>query len=579
MTRAKLSIIILLIISLSFAACNGEASHPIPAVVQDGGGLVGVTIKAVPGEGEIYLSTFPNTGVATQKSVDDAVIYVASKLGKSLDDCNILVSIDGNIAEYVDGPSAGVAFSVLTYAAIEGEHVRDDATVTGAVDRFGKVGRVGGLYEKASALSKNHIKYFLTPQHSLHERVILSHIQRTSDLEIIEVENVDEAIGFMVFNREVEKKPLTIPDRSLKNIESYDASDLDKFKEITLELIEGERKVVNNIKDDEREVKEIKDVFLVELERQNALIEKGYLFTAANEAFLDYIDASTIVDVENPDIVDLNKKVNSINKCLNSLQTAKKTDKNFEWLIGADLRKSWATQRIGATDVSAAQLAEEKYFIYNQLMYADAWCVISSLLVKTGLSIEQGEQIDETSWKHMAQKKLLELEKLNITNEDILDHIDSAKISFKAGNYGAAAFDATFAESMYASDNAINSASSELLVTSTVNRLKNEKRSSLWGKIYQSQAVFISRTGDNAGAYRLLKYADDLDKLVTELHDSAKLIKLSPDSTSSNKKTDVQPPPALPQTSASSKLQPENVNCLPGFIFVFTIGLVYIRRK
>ncbi len=577
MTRVKFSIIVLFIISLSFAACNGEASHPIPAVVQEGGGLVQVTIRAVPGEGEIYLSTFPNTGVATQKSVDDAVIYVASKLGRSLDDCNILVSIDGDIAEYVDGPSAGVAFSVLTYAAIENQHVRDDAAVTGAVDRFGKVGRVGGLYEKASALSKNNIKYFLTPQHSLHERVILSHIERTSDLEIVEVENVDEAIGFMIFNRDVEKKPLVIPDRSLKNIESYDASDLDKFKQITLELIETERKVVNNIKDDEREVKEIKDVFLAELERQKSLIDKGYLFTAANEAFLDYIDASTIVDVSNPDIVDLNKKVNSINKCLNSLQTNKKTDKNFEWFIGADLRKAWATQRIEATDINAAQLAEEKYFIYNQLMYADAWCVISSLLAKTGLGIEGGEQIDETSWKHSAQKKILGLEKLNVTNEDILDHIDSAKISFKAGNYGAAAFDATFAESMYESDNAISSASSELLVTSTVNRLKNEKRSSLWGNIYQSQAVFISRTGDNTGAYRLLKYADDIDKLVTELHDSAKLIKLSPEPANNKKTADV--PPVLPQTSASSQLQPENVNCLPGFIFVFVVGLIYTRRN
>ncbi len=568
---------ILIFANLSFAVCNGEASHFIPAVVEEGGGLVGIHVKAVPGIGEVYITTFPHTGVVTQQSIDNAVAYVFSKVNQPFSECNILVSIDGNIAEYVDGPSAGIALSVLTYAAVENQPIRNDATVTGSVDKSGNVGRVGGLYEKARAISKDHIKYFLTPQHTLHERVLLSHIKQISNIEIIEIDNADEAIDFMVFNKSIEKKLLVAPDRSLPNIPFYDSSDLQDFRNITLDLIDLENTEVNKIPENDQDIKEIKDLFLNEINRQQKLVEKGYTFSAANDAFLDYIDASTVVDVSNPDAVDLKKKYVSIKACLDSLPNNKKTDNDFEWLIGSDLRKAWAVQKIDSLDINGKQLAEEKYFLYNELMYGDAWCKISGLLAKNGLRLEGGKEIDETAWKLITQKKILDAQKLNITSEDLLNHFETAKLLFNQGKYGAAAFDTTFVLSMYESEKDLSSSSSSLLVTSNINRLKNTKRLSLWGKIYQTQGVFLTENGDSdqLSAYKLLKYAEDLDKLADELRGSVKLAPLNSMSASDSSKSKdinsfIQP---------SKKQESQNINCLPGYIFLFVITILHFKKQ
>lgn len=565
-------------LALSFAACNGEASHYVPAVVEDGGGLVRIDVKATPGTGQTFITTYPHTGVATQQSINNAVSYVFSKISKPMNECDILVSIDGNIAEYVDGPSAGVALSVLTYAAVEGRHLRDDATVTGAVDAAGNVGRVGGLYEKARVISRNHIKYFLTPIHSLHERVLLSNILRTSDLEIIEIENLGEAIDFMIFNKSIEKKPLAAPDRALPAIDAYDSSDLDDFKAITLNLIEIERSVVNKIKTDETEVKEIKNLFLNEISRQQQLAEKGYLFSAANEAFLDYIDASTVVDMSDPDVVDLTKKANSIMSCLGNLSSDKKTDKNFEWLIGADLRKAWADQRISRLDINGRHLAEEEYFLYNQIMYADGWCMISTLLRDTAQGMDDSTGIDESLWKLEAQKRIIDVQKLNISDEDLLDHFETAKILFSDGKYGAAAFDATFVSSMYEAGNALATSASDVLLKSSVDKLKNTKRISLWGRIYQTQGAFLSQgsNSDFASAYKLLKYAENLDALENVLRGS---IRLTESGTPANQ-TISQPQNSYNQFTPQSPEPPKSdaVTCFPGFIFVFVVAILYSNR-
>ena len=571
--RLRLFILLILaLVSISFA-CLDTVGHFIPAVVETGGELVHITVKAVPGDGKVFISAFPHTGITTQASAEDAVYYAFLKTGQDKTRCDILISIDGDVAEYVEGPSAGVAFAMLTYAALENKEIKNDVSFTGGVNKKGDTIPVGGLYEKTKALGINKVKYFITPTNSLHERIILSQLKKKYNVEVIEAENLDEVVNFLFLNGTIERKKLTVPIRELPNLENYEVSDLEKFKQVTLKLIDLENQTINNILTTNEDIKEIKILFLTEVNRQTALVDKGYLFSAANDAFLNYIDASTVLNGANPDSININKKIDDVNKCLDSIPKIKKTASNYEWIIGADLRTTWANQRLDSIDTENIVLAEEKYFAFNQIMYADAWCKVASGLINVA---GNGGPIEESAWRGIALDKIKEIERLNLSDIELEEHFESAKLAFNNQKYGAALYDSMFAMSMYNSDKTL-ALTPTLNIVATINRLKTEKRASLWGRIYQTQGALLAQSSsdeDQKNAYRLLQFAKDLDDLNEQI--KKYIIQENPSIRG----------PKLGQGDGKTenievelpKLDIEGQSCIPSFIFLSTLMVAFIRR-
>src|SRR3989338_1473755 len=118
---------LLLLFSISFSICSGNASVYVPAIVGDNGGeLVNLSVNLIDGYGDVYITASPRTGVSTQESAENSVELAFQKSGRDIFACDTLVHIGGkNIAGYVDGPSAGAAFSVLTFAALNGITIPD----------------------------------------------------------------------------------------------------------------------------------------------------------------------------------------------------------------------------------------------------------------------------------------------------------------------------------------------------------------------------------------------------------------------------------------------------------------------
>jgi uncharacterized protein len=155
--------------------CSGMISHQVPAVVGNNGGLVDVTVSFVPsesGNGSIFAGVYPRLGVSTQESIDQAISYAYDASGKNLS-CDVMVSFDSTDTSYIDGPSAGAALSVMTYALLQNRTIRNDTIITGTIEDLGAIGPVGGLYEKSVSAALGGASYFITPSEGIYEMLIL----------------------------------------------------------------------------------------------------------------------------------------------------------------------------------------------------------------------------------------------------------------------------------------------------------------------------------------------------------------------------------------------------------------------
>lgn len=507
---------VLLTIGQLFSTCVGEATFRVPAITNSAGSIVTLHLKLTPGNGTVYLATVPQSGTMTQASATAAVQYAFSETGRDQSKCDVLIRIESeHLPEYVEGPSAGVAFSILTYAALSNMSLRNDTTVTGAVDESGNVLKVGGIYEKSLIAAKSSIMHFLTPPNSIHERILLRTVKKRYGIEIIEIKNVSQAINFLFYNIAPEKITFSATAKELPNVSPRSKAGLEMFENVAIKMIALENSTVTALPSADEELAMLKDLFSNEIEHQLYILERGYLFTAANEAFLSYIEASSFAAIEDIEKVDIAEKKNVILNCLNSLEERNKRSGNFEWLIGADLRKSWAFTKIETIDLSKPKMAEEKYAIMNDLMYADAWCHVSKMLREE--AYEEGEPINENEWETIAKVKYEEASALNLESNELLFHLNSTKKLLDEKKYGAAIYDAVYVYSSHKASKELEGLEPQQ-ISAAVDEMAATNHTSLWGRIYAGHAAFMAQVNDDkSSAYKLFKYATALDNVTDEM--------------------------------------------------------------
>ena len=518
--KTKILLAILLIISVYYAAdCNGEAKLLAPAIIgsdeSSTGALIDVGVKLSPGTGNIYMNTEPQIGLATQMSANDAIRYAFALSNFSLKNCDVIVKLVSKSAiQNVDGPSAGIAFAVLTYSAINDLPIRDDSTVTGGVKISGEVIHVGGLYEKGKAAAANHLSYFVIPTASIHERVMILPLKDKYSLDVIQAADAKEAIDFMVHNKLPTKKKLEFAEFELPDVEKENEDGIEAFKELAIKMTLLENDTIESLPANDEEKEDIKNEFRNAVARQSYIISKGYYFTGANDAFENYVDSTTINAALN-DQLDIEDRKNKISSCVSSISINSKTEKNYGLLMGADLRKAWAEGKLAKEN--SGSLTEEKYFEFNDLMLADAWCFIAKTIdgISENAEFRGGSFIDETVWKETATQRLEQAQKLNVVNPEWKRHLQAAETLYQEGKYGAAAMDATFVITMSDVDTDFKSSKltkNELL--ENVDKTSRKNMTFFWAKVYQSHGRYLAQTSeDGLDSYRILKYADALDKL------------------------------------------------------------------
>ncbi len=512
----RLVLAVLVLVSLSAAACAGQLSHLVPAVIGDGGGLVNITMRMEPGTGSIYSTIYPRIGIATQDSIDNALGYAFFLAGEERGGCDVYVSIDTPSTEgYVEGPSAGMVISVLAYAVLENGTIRDDTVVTGGIDERGRIFAVGGLYEKARAAAAGGASYFLCPVPSFHDIFLLRNVENDYGVRMLYASEIGEAVDFLLYDKSIEPFDISSAIRDMPEIEEYPGKTVEGFDMVAERMIELEEHSLSGLVSEDGEISSIQDYFENEIDIGRYVAEKKYHFTAANNAFLNYIEIETIKKIQSGD-VDISEKKKEIEKCLEDIERPVMGEDNFEWVVGSDLRRTWARYRMSQIDAEDYSLMDEKYFAYNQLMYADAWCFVSGALAEQGTESAGGVAFDESVWEPLASEKIELAASLPDMDEDLADKLEMALKSYEDGRYGAAVYDASYVAAFVVADSDIRELESEEL-EGEVDSLLDVGRESLWARVYKSQASYLAGQGDYENAYRLLLLSKSLDESTDEM--------------------------------------------------------------
>ncbi|MGV8084884.1 MAG: S16 family serine protease [Candidatus Bilamarchaeum sp.] len=513
----KQLVILFLLSGSIFAACIGSVSHYVPAVVGNSGGLVNVTITLANGSGNTYISIYPRIGTMTQDSIDTAISY-AKKISNYNQTCDMYLTFgEPNTEGLIDGPSAGASLTTMIYALINNAPLRQDTIITGTIDSMGNVGPVGGVYEKVKGAAARGAKFFISPRESVYDMLLLKKLEVQYGIKIMQAETEDEILGFMINNRAIAEPDTISKNRPIPQVPAYNSSGIEVFRSVSAAFLEKEIREIEKLGDSNEQAAAIRSFYQNEIRRQQTMLDKGYYFSAANEAFLNYIDMMTVEAIDSPRI-DINKKKINVTNCLNNLPNKTMTETNFELIIGAELRKSWGLNNIKKVEIKDTDLAEDKYSQYNTLSYSQAWCEVAVELIKAVNNTNTSNQVNEALLKDQSKEMLQKAVEAfgNSTDEDLKSRLNIATESDKKGKYGASIFDSVYVIEMSKLANQGRVSASD--IKDRAGQLLNETRISLWGKVYQSQAAFLYNDGDYSGSYKIARMASGLDEAVEKMN-------------------------------------------------------------
>jgi len=165
----KRILILLAVLIFLFPSIYGYTKVTVmaPAVAQTRQGWIGVasyvTVWAEPGEGRVFVDTYPLTQIDTQGSVRLAAEAAASLIGKDLSKVDIYAVIRSDSA-VIGGPSAGGTLSVAILASLLNKTVDPKVVMTGTINPDGTIGPIGGVLQKAEAAHSVGATRFLVPR-------------------------------------------------------------------------------------------------------------------------------------------------------------------------------------------------------------------------------------------------------------------------------------------------------------------------------------------------------------------------------------------------------------------------------
>ncbi len=207
----RIGMICFLWVALLFSIVSAQdGSITLLAVSENANGtLVGTTadlyLEVKPGQGRVFIESFPLTKIDTQISTRFAKDIACNYIDIDCSKYDFFYTIRSD-SPIIGGPSAGAATSVLTASLLLGLDYDESIALTGTINSGGIIGSVGGVSEKISAANKFGITKVLIPaeEMSLNETF-------DEDFSVISVATLDDAMEEFTGRRKVYgKKNITI---------------------------------------------------------------------------------------------------------------------------------------------------------------------------------------------------------------------------------------------------------------------------------------------------------------------------------------------------------------------------------
>ncbi len=561
--NAKIAILFFLLSSyFIYAECSeGSAKFFIPAVIgggtpegqagkdvggswpeggRNGGEISQFSVQIKNGSGNIYTSINPKVDESTQISQEIASFVGFRHANKSQEECDVFFGISERAGlASVNGLSGGAGMALGVIGALQNRSIRQDLAITGTIEPDGSIGSVGGLFEKAQAAKASNLTYLIVPKRDFFDSLFWSALN--TSVKMVEAGDILEAAGVAFSRGKINSSESRLEaERVGKNISK---NTIGANAAGIRELAKGMREKLEAGLSGKKFGGEIGNYFGIRKENSDSLFDKGYYYSAANEAFLAGIDLEFISGVEGH--VDAKKEMEGIRDCAEGLKTQDLRPKtnNWELAVGGRLRESWAKKKISEVmDESPATVEEQNYF-YRESLYAKGWCGIAGKMqemavlsgnengndeierkINNWLGEKEKGQVDEAIFREMARSMLDEAKKAStermIESSDAEWRAENAEALYEKGSYLASIFDSIYAYSMQDARGQVVG-KDKRDVQEIVEGMLSQEYSGMWAGAYAGHAKYLyeeDRDGNVMQAYYTLKFAWELEKAAREIN-------------------------------------------------------------
>ena len=486
MKEKLFALTLLLICSIAIAYTTSMFA---PAVLenQNMGILTGISLNVTPGNGNVFVRGPTVVGQSTLQSAQQAVAYATSYLNVKESQYNFNYSFTNS--SNVSGPSGGLALTLLAISGIEHKPLARNFTVTGTIGSDGSVGPVGGVYDKISAAENGSMHYVLVPYSPNHSLESLTYYvaQQSFKIPVVLVSNVSQALQYAFGSSKVTPYTLNLTTNyHASSLPTYAPSctscNSSAFSQLVNSTFSHEQIIIGNMSSS---FSAQKQSLLNNLQQYGTIAGKGYLYTAADLAFLDSINAYTLENSQNLTLNSTQNLIDNASFYCSSLLPPQMTNTNYEYVAGGELRQLWANITIQSAQkvLNSSQTTDDYIQAVFTLAPAVAWCNGAASMYSIAYSLGGNSVIVSPAIKHKAAALMTNASKFGNGL-----YYQSAQQAYGSGDYATAFYAATYADVF--GQPAPAAASAELLNMTTAN-LANATAGT-WPSQFAAQSVFYS---------------------------------------------------------------------------------------
>ena len=558
-----LSLFLLLIIITT--ATSAITTINAPAIDANGNGIVTtISATATPGTGKIR-TDIASSLIAqdTEESIRHATIATTKLLKLNPANYDINIDINAN-AELIDGPSGGLALSLIIYHELNKSTtnpLRQDLTVTGTINSNGEVGPVGGVEEKIQAAAKNKLKLVLIAkgQSTIDaiDYIVYANELSNNTLQVIEVKNLSEAITY-TFSQQGQNFPnapkTAITQLNLTQLQTSAKTQF--FKPLAQNELNNAKQNLNLVKNkyqnDPKATRINANIRAVNASIKTAqdALDKGYYYSAANTAFLLNINLQTMLlaDISQ---VQFNALLNETQTAIDNFQTPLATTENFEEIAAAQLRYTWAKDKLATVTQEIQENPAQPAAYIEDVITARTWVNAATKMITA--TQNNNMEINEYNIRPLALTLLKQATEINSTSDEFLDHIRTAKLAIAQSNYISATYDLQYALAFQKADDAIDKNNTREAQNLKIEN-KYQNNNSIWAELYYANALYNYQVAQqrqedySANALRLLYLAQNFEQNHEQILIENQNPRIAPNMTNTDTQTKQNETPQLNAT-------------------------------
>ncbi len=579
MLSAKASTIflaIVLIASFSSAAVIGTSSIQAPAVLspENIGSLTQITLTVTNGTGEVVIRGPEIVGNSTSQSALSAAVYASQYLGLQFKRYNFTYDIANNHTN-VSGPSAGAAMTILAISALSHQPLKKGFTMTGTISGNGSIGPIGGLFDKAGAAASGGLGFILAPavpRASIEDEIYLI-AQDFYSIPVVPVANITQAVGFAMQNKSIAGNQTVfnlyskynITELKQANITCSNSCNYTPFISLLNSTFNITSAQVDSIAGISR-FDAAHGQMMSALQQAVGTANKGYLYAAADMAFLDYVNAYVFANVQTNQ-TQMQTILNGTNKTC-SAAPPQLTSFNYEYAISGELRQTWAKTLLNST-ISEFESAgnetttDDILLAAHDAAQANGWCAAADSLYAA--QYPKGAAVSVVGIKSSASSAI---QRASVFGSSL--YLDSAISAYGSHNYAVALISADYQNALGNADNEFN-LTTQQLDNRTISMLR-EPFFGAWPSQFANEAQFYLQQSDiaanNSSRHDYAFQAYSSAALATALSNDTRLIYNSLSSTG--------PTTTVPTEVQSQRQANVSLNNLYIFIGAILIVLVAI---